>query len=326
MKTAELWNAYGPTETTIQATIATDLSAEGAVTIGRPIGNTQAYVLDEDMEPAPVGVAGELYVGGAGLARGYLNRSEPTATQFVPNPFSRRAGDRLYRTGDRVQWRENGALEYLGRIDDQVKLRGYRIEPSEIEATLIAHEAVKQAVVVVREDHPGQKQLVGYVVRKADSDGAGGSEWRRHLRERLPDYMVPAAFVEMAELPLLPSGKIDRRRLPPPEFAGSDESYAEPRNATESALCRIWAEVLGLERVGIHDNFFELGGHSILAVQIMARVRDFLGVDVSVAAIFLQNTVADFAPVVEEKRGREKEALRLQIAPLDRKSSEYKRR
>ena len=252
------------------------------VPIGRPIANTQVYVLDPHLQPVPIGVPGELYVGGAGLTRGYLNRPELTAERFIPHPFSHEPGARLYKTGDLVRYRPDGNLEYLGRLDQQVKLRGIRIELGEIEAALAQHPAVRETVVIVREDIPGEPRLVAYVV-PAQEPGPTCRELRRFLEKQLPAAMVPATFVMLETLPLTPSGKVDRRALPQPDPSrpALEDHYVAPRTPIEQQVVAIWCHLLGLERVGIHDNFFELGGHSLLAMQLLSRVRDATHVEVS---------------------------------------------
>src|SRR5262245_931435 len=280
---SEVWNLYGPTETTVWSTVSR-LAGGEPVSIGQPIQNTQVYVLDSHGRPLPIGVAGELYVEGAGLARGYLGRPGLTAERFVPSPF--REGERLYRTGDLARWRSDGELEYLGRIDQQVKLRGYRIELGEIEAALLSDGGVTQAAVVAREDVPGEKRLVAYVA------GRGNvvpeiSALRAHLQRRLPDYMVPSAFVTLDALPLTANGKIDRRALPAPEDdAAVRGEHVAPRTPVEEVLASIWREVLKLERIGIHDNFFELGGHSLMATRVMAQLREVFAVELPLRALF----------------------------------------
>jgi amino acid adenylation domain-containing protein len=271
----QLINGYGPTESTTFACcypIPRDLPEDIiSVPIGRPISNTTCYVLDAQGNPSPVGVAGEIYIGGAGLARGYLNRPELNAERFVASPFQ--TGERLYRTGDRVRWREDGVLEFLGRIDHQIKLRGYRIEPDEIEAVLQADPAVKQSLVMAREDAPGDRRLVAYLV----GQGIDVDATRRRLKTHLPDYMMPGALVLLDDLPLTPNGKVDRKALPVPDLAASGPDYQAPRTPIEVALADIWADTLKLPRVGIQDNFFDLGGHSLLAVQLLERIEQMLG-------------------------------------------------
>ena len=315
MPWAELHNLYGPTEAAIDVTywkcLAEDTRA--SVPIGKPIANMRVLVVDKGMEPVAAGVPGELCLGGVGLARGYWGRGDLTAERFVPDWLSGRAGERLYRTGDLVRWLADGNLEYLGRIDQQVKIRGQRIELGEIEAALEAHEAVKQAVVIVREDQPGEKRLVGYVVPSLGNDtevrpaeSLNRHALLTHLRASLPEYMVPAAVVEMAELPLLPNGKLDRRALPRPgQDAYGQIGYEAPQGEVETQLAELWAEVLKVERVGRYDNFFERGGHSLLAVVLIERLRR-RGFNVDVRALFAARTVAELAvtldsgaPVVE---------------------------
>src|SRR6267142_2519108 len=313
-----IWNHYGPTETTVGATMYGVEEGrggeEGGVPIGKPIANTQVYVLDEEMEAVPVGVPGELYIGGAGLARGYLGRADLTAERFVPNPFGKGGGERLYRTGDRARWRRDGNLEYLGRLDEQVKIRGFRIELGEIEAVLREHGGVRQAVVVVREGEPGEQRLVAYVVPE-EGKVPDARELRSHLQARLPEYMVPWAYVVMESLPLTANGKLDRRGLPQPERErGSESSYVAPRTAVEEILCGIWAEVLRLERVGVEDNFFELGGHSLLATQVISRVREVFETELPLQSLFEEPTVAGLGKVVEagqKEEGQREGAPRL---------------
>jgi acyl-coenzyme A synthetase/AMP-(fatty) acid ligase len=259
----ELWNMYGPTETTIWSVIS---PVSDHVSLGRAIGGTQLRVLDTGLNPVPIRVAGELYLGGIGLARGYLNRASFSAEHFVADPFDEEGG-RLYRTGDLVRWNAEGQLEYLGRIDHQVKIRGFRIELGEVEAQLLAQPAVREAVVVTKQSAAGA-QLVGYVSTKAE--GAIDTVMiRERLSQTLPDYMVPSAIVVLESLPLNANGKVDRKGLPEPEFTGG-RAYEAPEGQVEEALARIWSEVLGVERVGRYDNFFELGGHSLAAIQITA--------------------------------------------------------
>ncbi|MET0396582.1 MAG: amino acid adenylation domain-containing protein, partial [Longimicrobiaceae bacterium] len=293
------FNLYGPTEATIWCATAACAPGGGRPPIGRPVANTRAYVLDARGEPAPVGVPGELYVGGAGVSRGYAGRPELTAERFVPDPFGA-AGGRLYRTGDRVRWLARGELEFLGRTDAQVKVRGFRIEPGEVEGALRRSGGVADCVVVAREDVPGDKRLVAYVVGEADADTL-----REHLRLSLPEHMVPAAFVALERLPLTPNGKLDREALPAPDFAPAGERYVAPRTPVEEVLAEIWAEVLGLERVGVTDGFFELGGHSLLATRVVSRVRRVFAVELPLRALFEGPTVAELAGRVEALRRAE---------------------
>ena len=271
-----LHNHYGPTETHVVTalTLTGDPQTWPALpTIGRPIANTSIYILDAELQPVAIGVAGEIYIGGAGVARGYLNRAELTAQRFVRDEFSADPQARMYRTGDLGRWRADGTIEYLGRNDQQVKIRGFRIELGEIEAQLARHEQVKDAVVVAREDVAGDKRLVGYVTRHEGCD-ASVEELRRHLGGVLPEYMVPSAFVVLERLPLTPSGKIDRRALPAPELdAYLTRQYEPPQGAVEQLLAEIWQKLLRVERIGRHDNFFELGGDSLSMVHAMERLR-----------------------------------------------------
>ncbi|HEY7769023.1 amino acid adenylation domain-containing protein [Longimicrobium sp.] len=280
----EVVNLYGPTEATIDSTSHVCGVDGRAPAIGQPIANARVYVLDARGEPAPVGVAGELYVGGAGVARGYLGRPALTAERFVPDPFSVDGGARMYRTGDLGRWRADGTLEFLGRTDFQVKVRGFRIEPGEIEARLAEHPSVREAVVLAREDAPGDRRLVAYVV---GDEAAGAEALRAHLGQALPAYMVPSAFVRLDAFPLTPSGKVDRRALPAPEGgAHAAREYEAPVGKVEQSLAEIWAELLGVERVGRGDDFFLLGGHSLLAVQMISRVRQAMQVELALAAVF----------------------------------------
>jgi amino acid adenylation domain-containing protein/non-ribosomal peptide synthase protein (TIGR01720 family) len=297
-----LVNEYGPTETVVGCcvyTVDSKTRNAGAIPIGRPIANTQLYILDRHREPVPIGVVGELYIGGHGVARGYWNQATLTAEKFVPDPFNREPGARLYRTGDLARYLSDGNIEFLGRIDNQVKVRGYRIELGEIESTLSQHPAIRESVVLAREDSPGDKRLVAYV---AVTDPAADlpDQLRAHLRERLPEYMVPAAFVSLEQLPLTPNGKVDRKALPAPEYAGAE--YVAPRNATEEKLAAIWAKVLKRERVGVNDNFFELGGHSLLAVTLIERMRR-AGLNADVRALFTTPTLAELAAAVGGESG-----------------------
>ncbi|HEX8820244.1 MAG TPA: amino acid adenylation domain-containing protein, partial [Archangium sp.] len=288
-------NAYGPTEVTICASITGALRPGQPLSIGRPLPNVQLFVLDANLLPVPVGIPGELYVAGPGLARGYLGRPELTAEKFVPNPFSSDGG-RMYRTGDKVRLLSDGQLEFLGRLDSQVKLRGFRIELGEVESALLSHPSIHQAAVVLREDSPGNKRLAAYVV-PASGQSLDASALHQHLKARLPEYMVPSAFVPLAALPLSSSGKLDTAALPAldGERPALARPYVEPRNDVERQLAALWAELIGLERVGVLDDFFELGGHSLLATQIVSRIRRDFGVELPLRQLFNEPTVANLA-------------------------------
>ncbi|HLM68076.1 MAG TPA: non-ribosomal peptide synthetase, partial [Longimicrobium sp.] len=300
-RAGEVWNLYGPTEITVWAT-AHRVAEPGAglVSIGRPMANVRAYVLDERLRPVPAGVPGELYVGGGGVARGYLGRPELTAERFVADPF---AGEhaRMYRTGDRVRWAADGTLVFMGRLDAQVKVRGYRIELGEVESELLRHPNVAAAAATVREDEPGDPRLVAYVVAK-EGDAPGGAELRAFVRERLPEYMVPSAFVPLDSMPLTGSGKTDRKALPAPDASAVAEAAAEfvaPRNVVEDMLAEIWAEVLRREPIGVTQNFFALGGHSLLATQVLVRIGDTFEVELPIRTFFADPTVAGLAAAIE---------------------------
>jgi amino acid adenylation domain-containing protein len=295
---ASLWNFYGPTETTIYSTGAR-VQAGGPITIGRPIANTQVYLLDRHGSPVPIGVAGELYIGGDGLARGYLSQPAQTADSFIPNPFSPEPAARLYKTGDRARYRSDGTLEFLGRADGQVKLRGFRIELGEVEVVLASHPAVRAAAVALREDTPGDPRLVAYVVPDQSREPATAT-LIAHLKTQLPAHMMPAAFVMLGALPLTPNGKVDRDALPRPSTIdpGAPEPFVAPRTPTEAALAQIWGEVLGVERVGVQDTLFDLGGHSLMAIRIVSRIREAFGVEVPLRLIFDTPTLAEIARAV----------------------------
>ncbi len=320
MPGCELVNQYGPSETHVVSALR--LRGDPAAwpvlpAIGGPIANTRLYVLDGSLRPAPVGVPGELYLGGDGLARGYLGRAELTAERFVPDPFGGvPGGARLYRTGDRARWLAGGEVEFLGRADQQVKVRGFRIEPGEVEAVLEGHPAVRRALVHAYEHAPGDRRLVGYLVPEEGAEAPDAAELRDFLGARLPEYMVPPAFVVLEALPLTPSGKVDRRGLPAPD-AAAGEAYVAPRTPTEEVLAQIYGEVLRVERVGVRDDFFALGGHSLLATQVVSRVRRVLGVEVPLRAVFAAPTVAALAARVEELRATAAPPTR-DVAAVDR--------
>jgi len=307
-RSPRLVNMYGITETTVHVTCraisADDLAeAPGASPIGRPIPDWRVYLLDRALQPVPAGVVGEIFVGGKGLARGYLNRPALTAERFIPDPFGDRPGARLYRSGDLARRRPDGGLEYVGRADHQVKVRGFRVELGEIEAALASDSNLREAVVVAREDRPGDVRLVAYVIPR-DPAGHSSAGLRRHLRQTLPDYMIPSAFVVLDALPLTANGKVDHRALPAPG-AGRPElesDFVAPAGEVEEVVAAVWAAVLGLERVGARDNFFELGGHSLLATRVISRLRDFFGVEIPLRPLFEDPTVAGLAEVVERAR------------------------
>ncbi|WP_438036030.1 amino acid adenylation domain-containing protein [Sorangium sp. So ce204] len=308
----EVWNLYGPTETTVWSSRHALGANSAEPLLGRPIGNTAIYVLDEALNPVPIGVAGDLYIGGDGLARGYHRRPELTAERFVPSPFGGASGERLYRTGDLARYRAGGDIEYLGRSDHQVKVRGHRIELGEIEASLLREQRVREAVVVAREDVPGERRLVAYVVpAQAGLTSAGSEETGRFrdelragLKAVLPEYMVPAVYVLLDGLPLTANGKVNRKALPVPERSHVQTGYVAPRNEIERKLAEIWSDVLGVERVGVHDRFFDLGGHSLLLTRMASRIRGDLAVDLSLRTLFEAGSVEELARVVSRDASR----------------------
>ncbi len=317
-----VWNVYGPTETTIWSAVGrvTEAARTGGRAgegkqdmpepIGRPLGNTQIYVLDRNLRPVPIGVSGELHIGGDGLARGYLNRPDLTADRFVPDPFSSHPGARMYKTGDLVRYLPDGSIEFLGRMDHQVKVRGFRIELGEIETVLSGHPDVDQCVAIVREDRPGDQRLLACFIPRKGGNAPAAGDLRAFLKEKLPDYMTPSAFFSMEAFPLTPNGKINRRALPGPDAVGTgaggaagDATYVAPQNEVEQAIAAIWQDVLRLERVGVHDNFFDLGGHSFLVIQVHGKLRETLDADVTVLDLFRYPTVAALAGCIARKRG-----------------------
>jgi amino acid adenylation domain-containing protein len=306
------FNLYGPTETTVWCTSYEfrEGDKDRPTLIGRPARNVQAYVLDYALQPAPLGIAGELFIGGRGVARGYLNRPDLTAERFIPHPYSSEAGERLYRTGDRARFSSTGEIEYLGRVDHQVKIRGYRIELGEIEAVLAQQPSVREAVVVVREDESGDKRIVAYLVVEAEQQAAT-HKLRDALREKLPEYMMPSAFVLMDKLPQTASGKVNRLALPAPDAAQTahEAPYEAPRTMTEEMLAKLWGSVLGRERVSIHSNFFELGGDSLLATKLAFQVRKVFEIELPLTTLFRHPTVADLALFVEEELAAQMDEL-----------------
>ncbi|MCP4996507.1 MAG: amino acid adenylation domain-containing protein, partial [Gammaproteobacteria bacterium] len=346
-----LVNEYGPTETVVGCCVydvPLDFDSNGPVPIGQPIANTRLYILDHQLKPVPVGVGGELFIGGIQLARGYQNRPALTAAKFIPDPFrsiGEEEGSRLYKTGDLARYLPDGNIEFLRRLDHQVKIRGYRIELDEIETVLSQHPDVKEIVVIAREDQSGQKQLVAYVIGNQDSvnseqDSVGSEQYsvadnlqgkdhqlftdnrslftdlRRFLQTKLPDYMIPATFVSLNNFPLTPNGKVDRRALPDPDFtAGVSTGYVAPGTPTEATLAAIWADILGVSQVGIHDDFFELGGHSLLATQVVARIRDMFQIELPLRDLFERPTIAQLADRVSQAQ----EPARPPIQPMEHK-------
>jgi acyl-coenzyme A synthetase/AMP-(fatty) acid ligase/acyl carrier protein len=301
---AELHNLYGPAEAAIEVTHwpCERGSDPRLVPIGRAIPNTQVYVLDDRLEPLGIGLPGEVYIGGVCVGRGYLNRPALTAERFVPDPFARRPGSRLYRTGDRARVRPDGAVEYLGRLDHQVKLRGMRVEPGEVESVIAEHPAVSRAAVVVREGEPGDARLIAYVVLQGQGAGADGLPDDLHdfLRQRLPEYMLPSAFVPLAELPLSPNGKLDRTALPAPPRPAAAARVA-PRDEMEHVIAEIWQDVLGHDAIGIDDDFFGLGGHSLLAMSLLARIEAATTVKLALRSLFERPTIRTLAEAVREE-------------------------
>ncbi|MEM9009522.1 MAG: amino acid adenylation domain-containing protein, partial [Cyanobacteria bacterium P01_F01_bin.86] len=296
-------NHYGPTENTVVTTsgiVAANTESDSAPLIGKPISNVQAHVLDSGLQPVPVGIPGELYIGGANLAKGYLNRPERTKKSFISGEsiahLTGSSSDCLYRTGDLVRYRTDGNIEFLGRIDHQVKLRGFRIELGEIEVALMSYPAVEQAVALIREDEPSKQKLVAYLVYQDDVIPSS-SELKQWLRQTLPGYMIPSIFISLDSMPLTPNGKIDRRALPAPDASHYDsgQSVVVPSDAIEASIAEIWAQVLGVGQIGIYDNFFELGGHSLIATQIIARIETTLGIELSLSNLFDTPTISELA-------------------------------
>jgi amino acid adenylation domain-containing protein/non-ribosomal peptide synthase protein (TIGR01720 family) len=317
-KGRKFFNAYAPTESTVFSTIF-DCSGkyDGVVPVGRPVANAQVYILDREMQPSPVGIPGELHLGGVGLARGYLNLPDLTAERFVANPFSAASGERLYKTGDMARRQPDGNIEFLGRIDSQVKIRGFRIELGEVETVLQQHQDIENAVVIVREDLPGDKRLVAYISLKEHHHRAE-KELKAYLAAKLPDYMVPGAIVELEAFPLTSNGKVDRNLLPAPELVRREtgQDYVAPRTTTEEMLEALWAKVLGLKRVGRDENFFELGGHSLLATQIISRLRHTWAINLPLKILFEDPTIAGLGRAIDRFGGTRSAAL--PILPVSR--------
>lgn len=299
-----LWNVYGPTETTIWSTMMHLDSKVGPVSIGKPIANTTVYILDNEMNPTPVGVPGELYIGGAGLARGYLKLPQLTQEKFVPNPFSREEGSRLYKTGDIVRFMPDGNIEFVGREDHQVKIRGFRIELGEIETLLNKNSLISQSVVVCREIFTGEKAIIAYVIPKTMEIDTGSL--RAYLRERLPDYMIPSYFVKLDSFPMTPNKKIDRKALPIPEktTSSSNSDMIKPSNGVQQTVSDIWKEVLGRENIGLNENFFDLGGHSLLLAKVRSKIAKTMNIDLQVIDLFKYPTVNTLSEYLEERLGK----------------------
>jgi acyl carrier protein len=300
---AVLFNEYGPTEGTVWSTVARFKPDTSEVTIGSRITNVCVYVLDEHLSIVPIGVGGEIYIGGEGLARGYMNQPALTAQRFVPNPFSRQPGARLYKTGDLARYRSGGDLVLLGRNDHQVKLRGYRIELNEIEAVMMQHPGVREVVVMCREDAPNDKRIVAYLVPAKES-APSTSDLRHYLQAELPAYMVPSVFVTLTELPFGPNGKVDRHALPAPEGARPELNilYAAPETQIEKRLAEIWGSVLNVERIGRDDNFFDLGGHSFLVVKVHERIRQDMQVELPLIKLFEFPTIYGLSQFLENQQ------------------------
>ncbi|MEW6737016.1 MAG: amino acid adenylation domain-containing protein, partial [Acidobacteriota bacterium] len=313
----ELWNLYGPTETTIWSTALHIDSLNDVVSIGRPLANTQIYLLDDTLQLVPVGIIGELYIGGSGLARGYLGRPDLTAEKFIPDPFSLVPGVRLYRTGDLARYRQDGCIEFIGRVDQQVKIRGFRIELAEIETVLSQHPAIKNIVVVARQDYPGEKRLVAYFVSRSENRPTI-TELRDYLKGKLPEYMIPVSFVCLENLPLTPNNKIDRDALTAPTLSRPilKEEYIAPRNKYEELMTEIWREVLGIEQIGVYDNFFDLGGHSLLATQVVSRIRQTFQIEFHLRTIFDSPTVAKLVEALESSLRTQLHFLPRMIQPI----------
>ena len=303
----DFFNMYGPTECTVDSVVSVVKETAARPNIGQALPNMRVYILDAEMNPVPVGVVGELYLSGAGVARGYLNRPALTAERFLPDPFSSQHGARMYRTGDLARWLEDGCIEFVGRVDTQVKVHGFRIELGEIESVLAEHPAVKGTVVQVHRDDRGHQRLVAYWIRQSDAADVESQDLRDYLKKRLPAYMVPAIFMEMDRFPLTPNGKIDRRALPAPQLGQREafREYAAPRTPTEEILARIWEDVLGVENVSVFDNFFDLGGHSLMATQLVSRIRNAFQIEIPIRQIFEAANLAELAQIIDQRLQQE---------------------
>ncbi|MDY7024237.1 MAG: AMP-binding protein, partial [Cyanobacteriota bacterium] len=306
----QVFNLYGPSEDTTYSTfVLTQIGSHQTPSIGRPIANTQAYILDRYLQPVPIGIPGELYLGGSGLARGYLNRPELTAEKFIPNPFSQKnqanPNNRLYKTGDKARYLPDGKIEYLGRLDNQIKIRGFRIELGEVEASLVKNSWVSQAVVSAWVDQGSHKRLIAYIIPQSKDKKLASelpNELRHFLKDKLPEYMIPSVFIVLESLPLTPNGKIDRKALPLPESQPTEHKLDSiaPRTVKEKQLANIWSQILRIDQISINDNFFELGGDSILAIQVVAQASQ-VGLKITPKSIFQYQTLADLATAAEEK-------------------------
>ena len=304
-----LYNFYGPTETTVWSAFHHFRSPDEPVVVGRPLANTQIYILDKNLQPLPIGVPGEIHIGGEGVTRGYLNRPELTEEKFIPNPFSHSVNALLYKTGDMGRFLPDGRIEFQGRADFQVKIRGFRIELGEIESVLSHHPNVERVVVIVREDRPGDKKLVAYVILKPDQDLVL-SELRAHLEQSLPEYMVPSMFVRMQSFPVTANGKIERRALPAPDWSHlAAANKNTPSDHLELILVRVWENVLGIPNLGVDDNFFDLGGHSLLAVRLLSEVEKVVRRRIPLASLFRGPTVASLAKLIREGSESDPEPL-----------------
>jgi len=321
---AGLFNEYGPTECTVWSSVSGDdfQPFSAPAMIGKSIANTRIYILDRELEPAPTGVRGEIYISGRGVARGYLGAPDLTADRFIPDRFGGK-GERLYRTRDVGRRLPDGGIEFIGRADTQVKVRGYRVEPGEIEAVLNGHRSIKQSVVVASENGGGGKRLIGYVVGEGELKNL---ELKQYVRERLPEYMVPETILTLKEMPLAANGKIDRKRLPSADASdrGREQEYLGPRTPVEEILVEIFQEELKLDRVGIHDNFFEIGGHSLLAIRVISQVRNTFDVEIGVKRIFEEPTVARLAEALtaQEPKPGQMEKIALILKKLDNMTDE----
>jgi amino acid adenylation domain-containing protein len=330
---AKLYNLYGPTEASLAVTywVCEPDANERVIPIGRPMSNVRIYILDKQLQPVPIGVAGELHIGGVAPGRGYLKRPDLTADKFIPDAFSEQGGERLYKTGDLTRYRSDGAIEFLGRLDHQVKIRGMRMELGEVEAALCQHPDVREAVILPYEITAGDKSLVAYVVSKQEPLPTG-AELRDYLRQRLPEYMVPAAFVILTELPLLSNGKLNRKALPSPEefFGEPEETYVAPESDLEQTIAAIWQQAFKVERVSIHSNFFDLGGNSLLLARVHSKLRAALQRDIKIVDLFKHSTIYSLAKYLSETEatsvlpdsGREQADLRKKMMKRRRSAPE----